>query len=187
MSNSQSSSSRSALSASLTSDTMPYHKSLLAIESTLIERVTYVDGSFTAAANIPFHPPVVDRADDVWILTFDCDGRLDPELAIEFTNLCGGADRVCSIDGPKASPDTLSFYAKIDVTLNLNGDKRDVALFVGQGANKLGYVWWLGGLPLANANGVALLPFVTQDNSAVQQILQVTDRDGDLFQLTPWF
>ncbi|MCF1433219.1 hypothetical protein GOZ97_16640 [Agrobacterium vitis] len=185
MQNSQNRTSQSALSATPSSDKISYHKSLLAFESDLIDKLSYIDGSFTVAASQRFHTPTVDRAEDVWMITFDCDGQLDPQLAIEFTNLCGGADRMCTIDGDKLTPDALNFYAKIDVTVNLNGDKRDVSLFVGQGANKFGQVWWLGGLPLANANGTTLLPFVNQAE-AVVQVLQVTNRDGDLFQLTPW-
>ncbi|MUZ75221.1 hypothetical protein GOZ90_21255 [Agrobacterium vitis] len=191
MQNSQNRTSLSALSAQSPSYNVDFVQSLLAFQSDSIDNLSYIDGSFKVAAGCSFNPPVVSQADDVWMLTFECNGKPDPNLAFEFTSLCGGEDRICTIDGDTLSPRTLNFYAKIDMTFKLKGDKRDVALFVGQSDDSFGHVWWLGGLPLANvkidvkADATVLLPFA-DETGAVVQILQVTNRDGDLFQLTPW-
>jgi hypothetical protein len=119
------------------------------LTSSLIESVSYVDGSLVITSGEEYKvPPSITQDGPKWIIELAPDG--------------GGTGK---------QPDKLNFYFAVRVTFNIGGNRVQETIYLAQGHFSLTNNWWIGGNHVVNAGQPEYL--VMSDN-VIRQIFKLS-------------
>ena len=125
------------------------HSNTVTLESSLIESISYIDGSFVISDGQPYEsgPTAKDKGNGVWEITVNCGRHKTSEVADKFNSLCGGQYHEYAPKGGGGTPDELNFMFGITVAFK---NATPITLYLGQGHYSSHNNWWIGGQNVVN-------------------------------------
>lgn len=125
------------------------HNNSVTLESTQIQTITYIDGSFLITDGQPYEsgPTAKNQGSGIWEITVTCGRKKSENVGEKFNALCGGEYHEYAPKGGGGTPKELNFMFGMLVTF---ANAAPITLYFGQGSYSTTNNWWIGGQNVVN-------------------------------------
>ena len=125
------------------------HSNTVTLESSLIQSVSYIDGTFVITSGQPYDsgPTAKNMGKGVWEITVNCGRKKSSSVADKFNSLCGGEYHEYAPKGGGGTPDELNFMFGVTVAF---ANATPITLYLAQGSYSSTNNWWIGGQNVIN-------------------------------------
>lgn len=159
------------MSTESNSDTASSHSNTVKVYGSMIQSMSYIDGSLVITAGQPSSPPpTVVQSGDEWEITLQCGRKNSKQVAESFNRISGGSAHEFTQATIATSPDELNFYFGMNVVVVSGTTQFPMEFYFGQGSYDTTNDWWMGGSSITS-QGPATAVVLLVENNIVKETL----------------